>query len=149
VSYGLEPRAKISWKKVREICRHIAGGLSHKAALGEAEVSHQTWTGWLEKYPTIYEEVGIAKMKRLAYLEKGLLKEDAKMPQVVSRIFALKNADHELWQENPGKNPAIDGLHQNIVVVTGVPEALPDPQNLPKTIEHQPNDTEHSVIEPD
>ena len=131
-SYGIEPRKQADWTKVRKICKGITEGLSVSAACGRANTTPDVLKDWETHFPAVYEATAIAKLKRLALLEEGLLKDDAKMPQVIARIFALKNADPENWQENPGKEGAGTGLQQNITIITGVPEA---PQ-AHKVIEH-------------
>jgi hypothetical protein len=134
--YGL-PRGKyVKWGKVNEVCNIMATRkLSETAALGLAEVTRDQWNAWINAFPEIMDRITLARQKRMAMLEEDMLKDDAKMPQVVSRMFALKNADPTVWQDNPGQTPVAAGLAHNIVVVTGVPEP---PKQEPQTIEHSP-----------
>lgn len=140
-SYGLPPVKKVDMRTVRRVCEHMARGLSLSAACGRAKVPVARMSDWIAEFPKVREAVGIAKLERLALLEEGLLKNDAKMPQIVARIFALKNADPTEWQENPKNGPSVPGLQQNITVITGVPEA-PDPS---KVIEHEPHKPQITV----
>ncbi len=123
---GIGPKdrkgSQLEWRKVREVARYMAQGLSRSAACGKASVNPSALTVWERDFPAVSEVLADAKLKRLAMLEEGLLEANAKMPQVVSRIFALKNADPSLWQENPNKD-FTPGLYTNITVITGVPEA--------------------------
>ncbi len=134
IANGLEPlRKPVDGGVVEEVCKHMTAGLSRTASAGRAGVTLATLKHWEEDYPAVYDAIGQAKLRRLANLEERLLKADAKMPQVVSAIFALKNADPEEWQENPGKGTVAPGLQQNITIVTGVPEAP-----AKQTLEHEP-----------
>ena len=133
-SYGLPPVKKMDWAKVKEVARHMAAGYSRSAACGKAKLSLATLTDWETNFPAVYEEIGQAKLQRLANLEQRLLTEGAKMPQIVSAIFALKNANPDEWKENPDKGPHVAGLQQNITIITGVPEAPP----TQPVIEHEP-----------
>lgn len=128
---------RIQWGKVRAVCDNLARGLSLTSACARAKVRPTMLSNWQERYPIVQEQIAQAQLERLAYLEEGLLKEDAKMPQIVSRIFALKNADPSVWSDNPGQSQQSLGLSQNITVVTGVPEA---PAKV--TIENHPTENQ-------
>jgi hypothetical protein len=130
--YGIPPRRRVDWGKVTEICGYMAEGFSRPAAVGKANVTLDVLRDWELDFPAVREELGKAKLRRLALLEEGLLNETAKMPQIVARIFALKNADPSEWKENPANGPVVPGLQQNITIITGVPEAP-----AAQTIEHQ------------
>jgi hypothetical protein len=108
-------------QKVAEIAKAMAQGLSQTAAAGEAGVLAQTLAYWKRNYPEVDELLTLAAQRRQAYLERGLLDDDNKMAQIHARIFALKNANPRDWQDQPAQHVA--GLGNNIVVITGVPEA--------------------------
>ncbi len=132
-AYGLLPDDVVDWNAVNEICRNMAEGYSRTAAAGLANIPVTRIAAWERNFPAVEEALQLARARRLAALEKVLLDGEAKMPQVVSRIFALKNADPDEWKDKPGQGPDTPGLQQNITIVTGVPEA---PQKGP-VIEHQ------------
>jgi len=139
-AYGLAPLAKLDWAKVNEICKHMADGFSKSAACGKAGVPIHALAQWEKDFPAVYEAIGQGRLRRLAKLEAMLLKDDQKMPQVVSAIFALKNADPDEWKENPQNGPVAPGLQQNITIITGVPETP-----ARQTIEHEPQAALESV----
>ena len=132
-SYGLLPDDVVDWNVINEVCKNMAEGYSKSASCGLAGIALQKVITWEQRFPAVEEALSLARTRRLAALETVLLRDDAKMPQIVSRIFALKNADPDEWKDRPGMGPATPGLQQNITVITGVPEA-PD---RGKVIEHQ------------
>jgi hypothetical protein len=127
-SHGLPlpPKYKKSYRKVQAVCGMMARGYSRSAAAGKAGIGLAELASLANEFPIVRDKLDLAKLQRLHHLETGFLDEKAKMPQVVARIFALKNANSDEWQDNPGRGYA-PGLSQNITVITGVPES-PDSQ---------------------
>jgi hypothetical protein len=120
---------------VEKVCEAMAEGLSKTAACGENGISVTQLARWEQQDPTVDEMLALAAHRRQAYLERGMLSTDYKMPQIAARMFALKNANPRDWNDRPAA--VVAGLDQNIVVVTGVPETKALPQE--KVIEHKPD----------
>lgn len=77
----------------------MASGLSLTAAAADLGFHRQRVYEWAEKYPELADAIGIARGKRLLFLERRLLKDDMPGPAITGTIFALKNADAEEWRE--------------------------------------------------
>ncbi len=116
--------AGLDWGRLGPVLVGIESGLTLSASCGKHRVPFHQVRDWMDNYPVVREAVEMAKLGRLARLEERLLDTGAKMPQVVSAIFALKNADSELWREDPTKGGSGTGLANNIVIVTGVPDRV-------------------------
>lgn len=119
-SYGLPSRITVDMKKVEAVAELMAQGYSRGASAGAVGLLITTLYGWEKDVPQVRDTLDLAMLKRLYYLETGFIDEKAKMPQIVARIFALKNADPENWQDRQGG--FAPGLSANITVITGVPE---------------------------
>ena len=153
-SYGLPSKEKVDRVKVGKIAELMAEGYSRGAATGQVGLGTEVVAGWENKFPDVREVLDLARLRRLYKLETGFLDETSKMPQIVARIFALKNADPENWQERQG-NFAV-GLSANITVVTGVPEpntqieATPNQEALPapELSQEMPMEVAHGVPDP-
>ncbi len=116
---GLPPRSLPPLRKVREVAYWMARGFSKRAACGKVGMLEHALVKWEDRYQEVRDTIALAHQQRLFSLEGKLLEDGAPMPQVVSRIFALKNADPETWSDKP--QAAVPGLTQNLTIITGVP----------------------------
>ncbi len=73
-------------------------GRSLTAFAGFINVAPDTVYGWAETYPDFNEAARIAKAMRTNNLEAGMLAGKTN-PEVIARIFALKNAAPQEWRE--------------------------------------------------
>jgi len=81
-----------------DVINVMATGLSLTAFAGDIGVHRGTINEWMATHPEFSEAVRVAKAKRTASLEKGMLGAESG-PAVTARMFALKNADPEEWRE--------------------------------------------------
>lgn len=82
-----------------EIIQLMASGLSLTAAAAELGFHRQRVYEWSGRHPEFADAIALAKGKRVLKLERDLLDTSATSQVITSRIFALKNADHEEWRE--------------------------------------------------
>lgn len=76
----------------------MSQGYSRMAAAGEIGVTYETFREWVKIHPEFSVAVSLGMARRLKFLEMGLIMAESG-PQVTSRIFALKNAAPEEWQD--------------------------------------------------
>lgn len=81
-----------------DVVEHMSNGFSRMAAAGLIGVCYDTFREWVKQYPEFSAAVNLGMAKRLHFLETGLIMAESG-PQVTSRIFALKNAAPEEWQD--------------------------------------------------
>jgi len=81
-----------------EVINTMATGLSLTAFAGDIGVSRDTVNEWQHVHPEFSDAVKVAKAKRTAALERGMLNAESG-PAVTARIFALKNADPDEWRD--------------------------------------------------
>jgi hypothetical protein len=84
---------------IDEVKDFMGQGYSISAFAGHVGVSRETVYEWERTIPEFAEALDIARGKRVAELEKGLLKESQAGPAVTARIFALKNACPAEWRD--------------------------------------------------
>lgn len=78
---------------------HMSGeGLSKAAVAGIIGVCRNTILNWMDEYPEFLRAVKEGEAGRTLHLERQLLKAD-QGPVVTARIFALKNACPDEWQD--------------------------------------------------
>lgn len=74
-------------------------GLSLAAAAAECDVHRQRVYEWEKRHPDFADTIMLARVKRLAFLERRLLRAGSGY-EVTSSIFALKNAAPEDWRDS-------------------------------------------------
>lgn len=80
------------------ILSFMSEGMSLAAAAGMVNVHRQRVYDWEKTHPEFGELVKLARVKRLAYLERDLLTTN-QGARVTASIFALKNAAPEDWRD--------------------------------------------------
>lgn len=129
----------VTEEHIRQISDLMADGFTLYAACGAIKLNPSLLAPAFAANPGFAEHLDIARLRRLHYLEDGLL--HSRSPSMVAAtMFALKNADPQAWQERPGPPVAV-GISASITIITGVPEALPTAQ-APKQIEAQATETD-------
>jgi hypothetical protein len=128
---------------IHELSELMATGLTLYAACGALKLNPSLLAPAFAANPHFVEHLDIAKLRRLHYLERGLL-HSRSPPVVAASMFALKNADPQAWQDRPGPPIAV-GVSAQITIITGVPEAhpqnaLPSPPSAETTLDLTPND---------
>lgn len=95
---------------IEEVKSFMGQGYSLTAFAGEIGVSRSTVGEWMVNIPAFAAAVKIAKAKRVAHLEAGLLSSN-EGPKVTARIFALKNAAPDEWRDKIEINQSVTHEH--------------------------------------
>lgn len=82
-----------------QIVDKMSEGLSLTAACAELGFWRQRAYEWAERHEELADALKMGKGKRVAFLERRLMKEDFAGPAMTGTIFALKNADPEEWRD--------------------------------------------------
>jgi hypothetical protein len=89
----------------------MSEGFSRMAAAGVIGIAYNTFRAWMDEQPEFLQAVRRGQAKRAIFLERGLLAAETG-PQVTSRIFALKNAAPEEWNDTQRVvGPGPEGEH--------------------------------------
>ncbi len=75
----------------------MSQGYSQTALAGHLSISKQTLYNWMQEHPEFLDAISIAKPKRVAALEFGMLNTESSAV-VNARKFALINADKDEWR---------------------------------------------------
>jgi hypothetical protein len=101
-------------------------GLSLTAFAGEIGVDRATIDNWRKEYPEFFLACNKAQAKRTAFLEGGMLRDDATGPMVTARRFALVNADPDHWREKQEHTHGVtDALAELLKEIDGKSRGLP------------------------
>jgi hypothetical protein len=90
-----------------KVIAKMSEGLTMTAASGELGFYPEIFWEWSKKHPEFANALKEGRSRRVAFLERGLLKFGASKDsgRVTARIFALKCAQSEEWRERPEEQP--------------------------------------------
>lgn len=106
-----------------QILEKMSEGYSLMAAASFINVHRQRIYDWCEVHEDFKALVELGKIKRQAFLEARLMREEATGPQTTANIFALKNASAD-WREDskqqlevsgPGGTPLFQAITFNVI----------------------------------
>jgi hypothetical protein len=110
-------------KYCEEVIEYMGRGFSKTAFAGRIGIARNTLLNWADENPEFLRAIKIGESSRTGALEEQMLSEDLG-PRVTARIFALKNACREEWQ-NDTNNDQQQGNKETVIrVVGGFPEAF-------------------------
>ena len=91
-----------------QILEKMSEGYSLMAAASFIDVHRRRIYDWMEAHEDFAALVELGKIKRQAFLEARLMREEATGPQTTANIFALKNASAD-WREDQKQQVELSG----------------------------------------